>query len=162
MSIATRTNDIVHVGPNLEMAVRHSYDFPKHTSLAQAWLARAKTRGSLRYRQIKGPGMSYFREAQFCVANDDSEVLVGRKVFDCDLTVQDYEMPPLMATFGHGPLASFVNASDEAKKKGVFLEISDRSVDHASFDRLAEHPGRIQALKKGDVFRVGALPPRGR
>jgi CRP-like cAMP-binding protein len=155
--VTLKPNDIVHVGPNLELAVRHSYNFPKQSSLRwhKLGLLVLKTRGSLRYRQIKGPGMSYFHEAQFCVSNDDTEVLVGRKVFDCDFTVQDYEMPPLMATFGHGPLASFVNASTEAKKKGVFLEISDRRVDHASYDRVAEHPGRIHALKKGDVFRVG-------
>ena len=112
-----------------------------------------KTRSSFRYRHLQGEDL--YSTNCFLMGGHD-EMMIGRKVHECDVTVQDYEMPAYAAIINRADGNFYVSSMTESKKKSLYLEISDRTQTTHTFDRkpLTKY-GKMHQLEVGTGIRFG-------
>lgn len=151
-------DDIFRFGTHQEITARTTTE--SMGAANEIWDAIAvcvsKTRKSLRYRQLDDDSGEPSIPAFFVMTSSVEDIVIGRKVLECDIAVKDYEMPPFAATISAYERNFYVSAMPESRKKGVFIELSRRENDPHGFNGKAKNPlGRLHPLNKGDTFKIG-------
>ncbi|GBG25951.1 Hypothetical Protein FCC1311_021712 [Hondaea fermentalgiana] len=151
--------DIFRLGKHCEVTAYSLSDLAP-SEVNETWdclaLRVCKTRKSLRYRQLgnderAGPEPSYF-----IMSPSVEDIVIGRKVLECDIAVKDYEMPPYAASISCYDRKFFVSAMPESRKKGVFIELSRRVRDPNGFNGKGRNSlGRLHLLERGDTIKLG-------
>jgi len=155
--VTIQKGDVLRFGKNFEVTVKSHEENPEF--FTEIWddlaLRIIKTRRSYRYRQVSSSELPLYVEKFFIMSGKD-EIAIGRRAQQCDVVVKDYEMPACAASVLRFDNNFFVSAALESRKKGVFLELSDRRKSiNTLLGKSRESIGKIRLLEKGDAFRIG-------